>query len=43
MVQVGTGANATTAAQYAKEDLDLFGFTLTPAQIKTLDGIGAEL
>eukprot|EP01048_Picozoa_sp_COSAG05_P002723 COSAG05_NODE_117_length_17936_cov_137.220945_2_plen_314_part_00 len=40
VLAVGTGANATTATEYAKEDLELFGFELTKAQMETLNSIG---
>ena len=39
VMAVGTGANATTAAEYAKEDLDLYGFELTSAEMTTLDAL----
>lgn len=43
VMAVGTGANATTAAEYAKEDLDLFGFELTEAEMDVLNNIHLEL
>lgn len=39
VMAVGTGSNATTAGEYAKEDLDLYGFELTGADMKTLDDL----
>merc|ERR1719231_1049029 len=41
-IAVGTGSNAAKAAEYAKEDLDLFGFTLTQAELKTINAIGKQ-
>lgn len=39
IMAVGTGANATTSAEYAKENLDVYGFALTAAEMTTLNGI----
>ena len=36
---VGTGANSSTAGPYAAEDLDVFGFSLTDAEMKVLNSI----
>ncbi len=36
---VGTSDDPTKAAEYAKEDLDLFDFSLTAEQIKTINAI----
>jgi diketogulonate reductase-like aldo/keto reductase len=41
ILAVGTGANATTAKAYAKENLDIYGFSLTAADMATLNGIQA--
>lgn len=38
-IAVGTGSNPATAASYAKENLDLFGFALNADEIKTIDAI----
>lgn len=39
VMAVGTGANATTAGAYAKENIDIFDFELTAADMKILDAI----
>ena len=39
---VGTGADAIKAASYAKENLDIYGFSLTAAEMTTLNGIQDE-
>ena len=36
VMAVGTGADATKAAEYAKEDLNIFGFELTDSEMETL-------
>ena len=33
IMAIGTGGNATTIDAYTKEDLDLFGFELTDAEV----------
>ena len=42
IMAVGTGADATKAASYAKENLDIYGFSLTAAEMTTLNGIQGE-
>ena len=37
-----TGADATKATSYAKENLDIYGFSLTAAEMTTLNGIQDE-
>jgi diketogulonate reductase-like aldo/keto reductase len=37
----GTGSDPSTAAAYAKENLDIYGFQLTQEEIATLDKIGS--
>lgn len=39
VMAVGTGSDAKKAAEYAKEDLDLYGFELTAADMKTLNAL----
>jgi len=39
MIASGTGADPTKAAAYAKENLDIYGFQLTPEEMATLDKI----
>ena len=36
---VGTGSDPLKAAEYSKEDLDIFDFRLTPEELKTLNAI----
>eukprot|EP01051_Picozoa_sp_SAG22_P000149 SAG22_NODE_3_length_48349_cov_158.681180_10_plen_98_part_00 len=38
-IAVGTGSDPVKVKQYAKENLDLFGFALTPAEIKLVDAM----
>ena len=40
VMAVGTGSDATKAAAYAKEDLDLYGFTLSDDEVASLDKLG---
>jgi hypothetical protein len=42
VIAVGTGADATKVAEYTKEDLDIFGFELTPAEMTVLNKIGSD-
>ena len=42
VIAVGTGADATKVDQYTKEDLDIFGFKLTPAEMAVLNKIGSD-
>ena len=39
VMAVGTGSNASNAGVYAKEDLDLYGFELTDAEMATLSAL----
>ena len=39
VVAAGTGSNATTAPQYAKENLAIYGFALTAAEMHTLNNL----
>jgi diketogulonate reductase-like aldo/keto reductase len=39
VMAVGTGSNATTSGAYAKENIDIFDFELTAAEMKTLNAI----
>eukprot|EP00038_Savillea_parva_P020013 m.30218 g.30218 ORF g.30218 m.30218 type:complete len:331 (-) comp4680_c0_seq1:145-1137(-) len=39
VIATGTGNNATTAGAYAKENLDVFGFTLTPTEMDKLNNM----
>ena len=39
ILAVGTGSDPSTAGAYAKENLDIYDFTLTAAEIATLDAI----
>jgi diketogulonate reductase-like aldo/keto reductase len=39
VMAIGTGSNATTIDQYTKEDLDLFGFSLTEAEMTKLNSM----
>ena len=41
-IAVGTGSDAAKATEYAKENLDLFGFALTAAEVTTIDGIASK-
>ena len=36
---VGTGSDPAKAKDYAKENLDLFGFSLTAAEVKIIDAM----
>ena len=36
----GTGANATTAGEYAKENINIYNFALTAQEVETLNKIG---
>ena len=36
---VGTGSDPIRAKEYSKENLDLFGFALTAAEVKTMDAM----
>jgi len=38
-IAVGTGSDASKAAAYSKENLDLFGFALTKAELAAIDNI----
>ena len=38
-IAVGTGNDAATAGTYARENLDIFGFALTAAEISTINAI----
>jgi diketogulonate reductase-like aldo/keto reductase len=38
-IAVGTGSDAAKAAEYAKENLDLFGFKLSAAEVKEIDAL----
>ena len=40
ILAVGTGSDPSTAGAYAKENLDIYDFTLTAAEVATLDAIG---
>lgn len=40
VVATGTGTDPTKAVEYAKEDLDVYDFELTPAEMDTLNGLG---
>ena len=42
VMAVGTGANATTAASYAQENLDIFDFSLTADEVQQLDQLKKE-
>ena len=42
VMAVGTGANATTAASYAQENLDIFDFSLSADEVKQLDQLKKE-
>lgn len=37
VIAAGTGSNATTAPQYARENLGIFGFALSSVEMDTLD------
>jgi len=39
IIACGTGADSSTVASYAKENLDIYGFALTPAEVTALSGI----
>lgn len=39
IIACGTGADSSTVASYAKENLDIYGFALTPAEMTALSGI----
>lgn len=39
ILAVGTGSNATTAGDYAKENLDIYGFNLSDSEMTYLDGL----
>ena len=39
VMAVGTGSDAEKAAEYAKEDLNLYGFELTATEMKTLNAM----
>lgn len=39
-MSLDTGANATTVAQYTKEDLDIFGFNMTKVEVDKLSALG---
>ena len=39
---VGTGADATKVGPYAKENLGIYGFSLTADEMKTLGAIAAD-
>lgn len=39
VMAVGTGSNPTSIANYTKEDLDIFGFELTAAEMATINGL----
>jgi diketogulonate reductase-like aldo/keto reductase len=40
---VGLGANTTEMPAYSRENLQLYDFELTPAEMKTLDGTGKQI
>ena len=42
IMAVGTGENASTVGEYAREDLDIFGFELTDAEMQTLGNVAAQ-
>lgn len=42
IIACGTGANATTVGPYAKENLGIYDFQLTAAEVKILDGKGKQ-
>lgn len=42
VVAAGTGANATSAAAYAKENLDIFSFELDSAEMEYLNNYGVD-
>ena len=39
VMAIGTGGNAASIANYTKEDLDLFGFELTAAEMTTINAL----
>jgi diketogulonate reductase-like aldo/keto reductase len=39
VMAIGTGSNAAAITNYTKEDLDLFGFELTAAEMTTINGL----
>ena len=39
ILAVGTGANASTVGEYAEENLNLYNFALTQAEVTQLNGI----
>merc|ERR1712070_1221002 len=41
-IAVGTGRNKSKTLEYAKEDLDIFSFSLTTAEFKAIDAIAGE-
>lgn len=41
IMAVGVGSNVTEMGEFAKENLDLFGFELTPSDMALLDSLGA--
>ena len=40
---VGLGANVSTMPAYSQENLQLYDFELTTAEMATLDGTGKEI
>lgn len=38
VVAAGTGNDPSKVDEYTKEDLDVFGFTLSPAEMTTIGG-----
>jgi hypothetical protein len=38
VVAAGTGNDPKTVDEYTHEDLDVFGFTLSPAEMTTIGG-----
>ena len=42
-IAVGTGSDPVKAAEYAKENLDLFDFSLTAEEMKTINAMGKTL
>ena len=39
VMAIGTGSNPTSITNYTKEDLDVFGFELTAAEMSTINGL----
>jgi hypothetical protein len=38
IIAAGTGSDPTSAASFAKENLNIYNFTLTAAELTTLNG-----